>query len=147
MTPLVLSSDSFKSFLPPSVPTGDPAATNGAARRILVVDDEILIADTIVQILNRNGFVAEAAYGGAEAIECARLTQPDLVLSDVLMPQIDGVEAAIQISQLCPDTRIVLFSGQAATLEILSRARDRGYNFELLAKPMHPTKLIKHLRT
>lgn len=146
MTPLLLSSDSFKSFLPPSVLAGDPAALNTAARRILVVDDEILIADTIVQILNRNGFVAEAAYGGAEAIECARLTQPDLVLSDVLMPQVDGVEAAIQISQLCPDTRIVLFSGQAATLEILSRARDRGYDFELLAKPMHPTQLIKHLR-
>lgn len=115
--------------------------------RILVVDDERLIADTIVQILNRNGFIAEAAYSGSQAIELARLYCPELVLSDVMMPNVDGVEAAIEIRGHCPDTRIVLFSGQAATVEILARARDRGFNFELLPKPIHPTQLIKHLRS
>jgi len=114
--------------------------------RILVVDDEPLIADTIVQILNRNGVIAQAVYGGREAIDCARLTNPELILSDVLMPHIDGVEAAITIQKFLPGTRIVLFSGQAATVEILARARTRGYHFELLAKPLHPTQLIKHLR-
>lgn len=114
--------------------------------RILVVDDEPLIADTIVQILNRNGFIAEAVYGGREAIDAARRILPELILSDVLMPHIDGVEAAIAIQKFLPDTRIVLFSGQAATVEILARARQRGYHFELLAKPLHPTQLIKHLR-
>jgi CheY-like chemotaxis protein len=114
--------------------------------RTLVVDDEPLIADTIVQILNRSGFLAEAAYGGREAIEAARRFNPELVLSDVLMPHIDGVEAAISIQKFLPAARIVLFSGQAATVEILARARQRGYHFELLAKPLHPTKLIKHLR-
>ena len=114
--------------------------------RILVVDDEPLIADTIVQILNRNGFIAEAAYGGREAIEAAHRIKPELVLSDVLMPHIDGVEAAITIQKFLPEARIVLFSGQAATVEILARARVRGYHFELLAKPLHPTQLIKHLR-
>ena len=114
--------------------------------RILVVDDEVLIADTIVQILNRNGFIAEAAYSGAQAVEVARVHCPELVLSDVMMPHVDGVEAAIAIRDLCPDTRIVLFSGQAATVEILARARERGHNFELLPKPIHPTQLIKHLR-
>ncbi|MGA8938900.1 MAG: response regulator [Acidobacteriaceae bacterium] len=114
--------------------------------RILVVDDEPLIADTIVQILNRSGFLAEAAYGGGEAIEAARRISPELILSDVLMPHTDGVEAAIAIQKFLPETRIVLFSGQAATVEILARARKRGYHFELLAKPLHPTQLIKHLR-
>jgi CheY-like chemotaxis protein len=114
--------------------------------RILVVDDEPLIADTIVQILNRSGFLAEAAYGGREAIDAARRITPELILSDVLMPHIDGVEAAIAIQKFLPETRIVLFSGQAATVEILARARKRGYHFELLAKPLHPTQLIKHLR-
>jgi CheY-like chemotaxis protein len=114
--------------------------------RILVVDDEPLIADTIVQILNRSGFIAEAAYGGREAIDAARRITPELILSDVLMPHIDGVEAAIAIQKFLPETRIVLFSGQAATVEILARARKRGYHFELLAKPLHPTQLIKHLR-
>lgn len=115
--------------------------------RILVVDDEKLIADTIVEILNRNGFVAEATYSGPQAIELSRRYCPELVLSDVMMPQVDGVEAAIAIREHCPDTRIVLFSGQAATVEILSRARQRGHEFELLPKPIHPTQLIKHLRS
>jgi CheY-like chemotaxis protein len=128
-----------------SLPDGDRVRVT-ASTRILVVDDEPLIADTIVQILNRNGFIAHAAYGGREAIDAARLTSPELILSDVLMPHIDGVEAAITIQKFLPETRIVLFSGQAATVEILARARQRGYQFELLAKPLHPTQLIKHLR-
>jgi CheY-like chemotaxis protein len=147
MTPVLFSSESPRNALPLSAATDGDARRCGAAPRILVVDDEILIADTIVQILNRNGFVAEAAYSGEQAIEMARLSCPEMVLSDVLMPRIDGVEAAIEISKLCPDTRIVLFSGQAATVEILSRAKDRGYNFELLPKPIHPTQLIQHLRS
>ncbi len=147
MTPVLFSSEPPKNTLPLSAAADGDASRCGAAPRILVVDDEVLIADTIVQILNRNGFIAEAAYSGEQAIEMARRSCPELVLSDVLMPQIDGVEAAIQISELCPDTRIVLFSGQAATLEILSRAKQRGYNFELLPKPIHPTQLIQHLRS
>jgi CheY-like chemotaxis protein len=153
MTSILFSSDS-PNGLPVSLRSvpGPFASSDGEferqppAPRILVVDDEVLIADTIVQILNRNGFIAEAAYSGQQAIEAARHFRPELVLSDVLMPHIDGVEAAIQISQICPDARIVLFSGQAATLEILSRAKDRGYTFELLPKPIHPTQLIQHLR-
>lgn len=113
---------------------------------VLVVDDEALIADTIVQILNRNGFQAHAAYGGREAIEIARDLQPETVLSDVAMPHLDGVEAAIAIRGHCPTARIVLFSGQAATLEILERARARGHEFELLPKPIHPVELLKRLR-
>ena len=132
-------------------PNHGPDSGNGAddqapAPRILVVDDEALIADTIVQILNRNGFIAEAAYSGAEAVDLAKRHCPELVLSDVMMPNVDGVEAAIQIREACPDTRIVLFSGQAATVEILARARALGHEFELLPKPIHPTQLIKHLR-
>jgi CheY-like chemotaxis protein len=147
MIQILFSSDTLKS-IPLSSASADTAAAHKIpAPRILVVDDEALIADTIVQILNRNGFIAEAAYSGEQAIEYARRTCPEIVLSDVLMPQIDGVEAAIQISQLCPDARIVLFSGQAATLEILSRAKERGYTFELLPKPIHPTQLIQHLRS
>jgi len=116
------------------------------AVKVLVVDDEVIIADTIVQILNRNGFQAHAVYNGRDAIESARTNQPNTVLSDVLMPHFDGVETAIAIRAFCPDTRIVLFSGQAATVEILERARAQGHDFELLPKPIHPVELLKHLR-
>jgi CheY-like chemotaxis protein len=147
MIPLALQGDSLKTFPPASLPADQIPGSTPAAPRVLVVDDEMLIADTIVQILNRNGFIATAAYSGEQAIEIAKRTCPNLVLSDVLMPQVDGVETAIEIAQHCPEARIVLFSGQAATLEILSRAKDRGYHFELIPKPIHPTQLIQHLRS
>jgi CheY-like chemotaxis protein len=143
---LYLYSDSLKDSLGMHTLLDDERSPSKPAPRILVVDDEALIADTIVQILNRSGFIAQAAYGGTEAIEIARRISPELVLSDVLMPHVDGVEAAIAIQEFLPNARIVLFSGQAATVEILARARERGYQFELLAKPLHPTQLIKHLR-
>ncbi len=146
MIPYLFVNES-QSLTPCSNAVSDEGAGNvPPAPRILVVDDEVLIADTIVQILNRSGFIAEAAYSGVQAIELARLHCPELVLSDVMMPHVDGVEAAIAIRETCPDTRIVLFSGQAATVEILARARARGHEFELLPKPIHPTQLIKHLR-
>ncbi len=146
MNPILLFSDTLKPLIAPEVSTSNGAGQEAPSPRILVVDDEVLIADTIVQILNRNGFIAEAAYSGAEAIQQASRHCPELVLSDVMMPNVDGVEAAIAIREHCPDTRIVLFSGQAATVEILARARQRGHDFELLPKPIHPTQLIKHLR-
>jgi CheY-like chemotaxis protein len=146
MNAFLLSSRSPNNRFDPAASSSDEAKTQNPAPRILVVDDEKVIADTIVQILNSNGFIAEPAYGGEEAIEKARRDCPELVLSDVLMPHIDGVEAAIAIREHCPETRIILFSGQAATVEILDRARDRGHTFELLPKPIHPTQLIKHLR-
>jgi CheY-like chemotaxis protein len=143
---ILLAGGSLKNLHHPA-PDGDGDVNSDASlTRILVVDDEALIADTIVQILNRSGFIAVAAYGGNEAVEVARKIIPEIVLSDVLMPHLDGVEAAIAIQKFLPKTRIVLFSGQAATVEILARARKRGYHFELLAKPVHPVQLIKHLR-
>lgn len=146
MHTILFSPDSREATLATASLADGDSARALAPTRILVVDDEPLIADTIVQILNRSGFIAEAAYGGREAIETARRISPELIPSDVLMPHVDGVEAAITIQKFLPDTRIVLFSGQAATVEILARARTRGYQFELLAKPLHPTQLIKHLR-
>jgi CheY-like chemotaxis protein len=140
------SNGPLKSSHNPALDAGSDVKFDPPLPRILVVDDEALIADTIVQILNRSGFIAVAAYGGKEAVETARSTIPEIVLSDVLMPHFDGVEAAIAIQKFLPETRIVLFSGQAATVEILARARQRGYHFELLAKPVHPVQLIKHLR-
>lgn len=147
MNPVFFSSDSIRSSSHSVTTANGDAERQTPAPRILVVDDEALIADTIVQILNRNGFIAEAAYSGEQAIERAKHHCPELVLSDVLMPNVDGVEAAIEISKMCPETRIVLFSGQAATVEILARAKERGFTFELLPKPIHPTQLIEHLRS
>ena len=75
-------------------------------------------------------------------MELTRELCPDIVLTDVLMPDMDGVETAIRIRDACPKTRILLFSGQAATSDLLERAKSKGHQFELLPKPLHPTRLI-----
>ena len=115
-------------------------------RKILVVDDEHRIADTLAVILNQSGFDASAAYTGTQAVDRARETRPDLVITDVIMPDMNGIEAAIQIRAMLPACKILLFSGQAATADLLERARLQGHEFEILAKPVHPQDLLSKLR-
>ena len=113
---------------------------------ILVVDDQQLLADTTAEILNQSGFRASRAYAGQSALEIARKLKPDYLLTDILMPGMNGVELAIIVSKELPKTRIVLFSGQAGITDILRQAKEDGYLFELLAKPIHPEKLVERLR-
>jgi CheY-like chemotaxis protein len=117
-----------------------------AKPRVLVVDDERVIAETLSIILNQNGFDASPVYTGKEAVEKAREIQPDLVISDVIMPDMNGIDAAIQVRKFLPKCKILLFSGQAATADLLDRARSEGHEFEILAKPVHPQDLLAKLR-
>lgn len=114
--------------------------------KVLVVDDEHLVADTITEILELYNFRAFAAYGGRSALELARKIEPDYLLTDVKMPEINGVELAIAVKNLLPSTKIFLFSGHAGVSRILSEARQQGHEFELVVKPIHPEKLIEILR-
>jgi DNA-binding response OmpR family regulator len=113
-------------------------------KRILIIDDEAMIADSLAEILNNRGYEAQAFYDGREAIDEARKQCPDFVLSDVVMPRLSGVETVLAIRRICPGARILLFSGQASTTDILD-ARARVHDFELLPKPIHPDKLLRKL--
>ena len=113
---------------------------------IVVADDEKRIADTLALILVSKGYAAEAAHDGTSALEICRQRVPDLVLSDVVMPGMNGIELAIAIRQQFGGCQILLFSGQAETLEILEDAKRRGYDFELLAKPLHPEQLLAKIK-
>ena len=119
--------------------------SNKPKRRVLVVDDEQVIADTLSIILNKAGFDASPVYTGTAAVESARTLQPDLIISDVIMPDMNGIEAAIQIRAFLPACKILLFSGQAATADLLESARAKGHEFEILAKPVHPQDLLAKL--
>ncbi|HLH06864.1 MAG TPA: response regulator [Terriglobales bacterium] len=121
-------------------------ASKKQRRKVLVVDDEHLIADTLAEILSRHGFIARAAYGGERALQVAKRFHPDIVVADILMPSMNGVELAILLRKLSRQTRILLFSGHANSAELLSEARDEGYHFEVVAKPIHPDKLLQLLQ-
>jgi CheY-like chemotaxis protein len=121
--------------------------TENKKPKVLVVDDERVIADTLAIILNQNGFAATAVYSGTGAIEKARAERPELIISDVIMEDMNGIDAAINIRQFLPNCKILLFSGQAATADLLEKARTRGHQFEIIAKPVHPQDLLAKLRS
>jgi CheY-like chemotaxis protein len=112
---------------------------------VLVVDDERVIADTLSMILSRSGFSTMTAYDGVNALELARNRRPDLLISDVMMPGMTGIELAITFTETIPGCKVLLFSGQAATVDLLEQARHAGHNFTTLAKPVHPTDMLKRI--
>lgn len=118
----------------------------GKRARIIVVDDEALIAETVVEILKDEGFEAAGVSTGTSAIELARDWRPDIVLSDVILPGLNGIEIGIRIREMFPSCRIILFSGQAATLDLLEKAREQGHTFDILAKPVKPEQLVRLIR-
>lgn len=113
---------------------------------ILVVDDEKRIADTLALILRTKSYAVATAYDGLEAYASCRAAPPKLVITDVVMPQMNGVELAIKIRSEMPQCRVLLFSGQAATADILREANQQGFEFELLAKPVHPEILLARVQ-
>ncbi len=120
---------------------------NHGKPKVLVVDDERVIADTLAMILNQSGFQAKAVYSGENALELATTYEPDMLICDVIMADLNGIDAAIRIRALLPRIKILLFSGQAATADLLEKARTQGYEFEILAKPVHPQDLLTRLRS
>lgn len=121
--------------------------TSGDRRpRVLIADDESTIAATLRAILSLEGFDVVTAANGEEAVRKAREWRPDLLLSDVVMPGMDGVTASIEIRKFLPDCKVVLLSAHPMASESIRAARERGYDFEVMLKPIHPVELIEHLR-
>jgi CheY-like chemotaxis protein len=135
----------------PTVPLKDvPAITkdlNHGAHRpvVLVVDDESVIADTLAEILTRSGYTGVAEYDGDSALETALLMPPEMLITDVVLPGMTGIELAITVRRIFPDCKIILFSGQASTADLLASARADGHHFTLLNKPLHPQDLLQRV--
>ena len=125
-----------------SAENGSKAVSSGERPRVLVVDDESVIADTLTEILSRSGYAATAAYDGTAALESALLAPPALLISDVVLPGMSGIELAIQMRRIFPDCKMLLFSGQASTRDMLTAAHRDGHRFTLLTKPVHPKDLL-----
>lgn len=115
------------------------------ATYVLVIDDEPLIADTLVQIFRNEGFAALAAYDGESALENAKVAPPQVVIADIRLPGMSGIDVAIAIEESIPDARAVLLSGHADTAD-LNAARARGHEFPLITKPIHPELLLRIVR-
>jgi len=124
------------------IPTARAKVVDQKPTIVMVVDDEKVIADTLVAILARSGYTAIAAYDGESALESARRTPPQMVITDVCMPGMGGIELAVAIRGSYPECKILLFSGQMATVDLLVASRNAGYDFAAISKPIHPTELL-----
>jgi DNA-binding response OmpR family regulator len=122
-------------------PSPDPAA-----QRVYIVDDEWIIAETLATILTRHGFQAYPFHSPNRAFVRAMDQPPDVLLTDVMMPDLSGIDLAIALRRAGNNCRILLFSGEACAVDLLCDARRRGYDFELLDKPLHPMQLLLRLR-
>jgi DNA-binding response OmpR family regulator len=113
--------------------------------RVLIVDDERRVADTLVMILEREGYEAASAYSGPAALQKIETFTPDCVISDVIMAGMNGIDLCAIIERKHPDCHILLFSGQGSTNDLIEKARVQGHKWELLAKPVDPDELLAKL--
>lgn len=113
------------------------------SRRILILDDEIAIADTLEMIFRGCGYEARSAHSAEQAIETISTWRPDLAIVDVMLPHMNGIEFGIVLVSNHPSCRVLLVSGHPGTGELLELARKRGYDFEILAKPIHPGVIME----
>jgi DNA-binding NtrC family response regulator len=93
-------------------------------KRILVVDDEHCITDTLVAILRLSGYDAVGSYCAECAIKDCENFNPELVITDVSMPGMNGVDLAMLLKGQHPGCRFLLISGQTSTVDLLEKARN-----------------------
>ena len=109
---------------------------------IFVVDDEPLIASTTAEILRMNGYSAIAFTDSHDALAAVSRGCPRLVIADLKMPGLSGLDLAIRIRESCADCGIILFTGLTYMSDSLQYARKRGFDFSLLLKPVTPAELL-----
>lgn len=113
------------------------------SRRILIVDDEVAIADTLALIFNSQHYETRVAYSAERAIEVIAEWRPDLAIIDVMLPKMNGIDLAIVIQANYRACHVLLFSGHSNTGLLLEEAVKKGHQFEVLAKPVHPEVMLE----
>ena len=111
--------------------------------RILVIDDEQLLRSTVVTILTRAGFTVEDASDGQAGIAKFHKNPPDIVLTDIFMPNRDGIEIIKELKHSSPQTKIIAMTGggHLRMMEIASAAKVLGAD-HILDKPFDSESLL-----
>lgn len=113
-------------------------------QRVLVVDDDHLVADTLALIFVKSGFQAKAAYSADQALESARIFHPDLLLCDVTMPGRDGLALVCDITHEQPSCRIIILTGFYSNLKsVREQSNKLARPVGILTKPCPPVELLR----
>ncbi len=113
-------------------------------KKILVVDDEHAVADTLCMIFKKRGFDCRTAYTGFDAVTSTEEFCPELLLCDISMPGMNGLEVVSKVTQKCPACRVLLLTGHYTNLEyaqawVLSHSAPT----RIMTKPVPPAVLLK----
>ena len=116
---------------------------NVGERKILIVEDEKLVADTLAQILSSHGYETRVAYTAEAAISLIPEWIPNLAILDVMLPKMNGIELAVALKKSLANCHVLLFSGQPSVESLVQKARNEGHEFDILAKPVHPSVMLE----
>lgn len=113
-------------------------------RRVLIVDDEPVVADTLRLIFEKNGFDSQCAYSVDEAMECADSFHPELLLCDISMPKKDGVELISSMDSRHPKCQILVLTGAYGSIgRVRERATELHRRLPILSKPCAPADVLR----
>ena len=116
-------------------------------RRILIVEDEKVVADTLGQILAANGYEIRIVYSAEDAITLISQWEPDVAILDVMLPKMNGIDLALVLRENLPNCHALLFSGQPSVEFLMQKAKSEGHDFDIMAKPVHPTVMLDAIST
>lgn len=109
---------------------------------IFVVDDEQSIAMTLSAILNFGGYQGEFFLHPDDALRALKTWTPAVLITDVNMPGMNGVELAIRFTTECPNCKILIFSGNIKMAGLVDLAIAQGYQFRVFPKPVNPREFL-----
>jgi FixJ family two-component response regulator len=119
-------------------------STQSRQQIVFVVDDEVIISATLGMILRHEGYDSRSFDQPDEAIMAAHVDSPDLLVTDLIMPGMTGIELANRVRQTCPRCRVLVFSGQASMSALIERGKEDGIPIDhFLLKPVHPMVLLR----
>ena len=119
--------------------------TPGRRLRVLIVDDEHAVADSLALILKMSGYNSLAVYAGLDAVAAIPAFHPDVVLSDVMMPDMDGFELAEHLAETYPDCKVLLMSGNDAAITLAEQSLATSKFLNVLTKPVRPQTILDFL--
>ena len=113
-------------------------------KTVLVVDDAVFMRMKLKDVLEKNNYqVIAEAKNGVEAIASYKANRPDFVLMDIVMPEMDGMEALKRIRKLDPDAKVIICSAMGQQNIVLEAVREGAIDF--IVKPFEDDRLIKSL--
>jgi len=114
--------------------------------KILVIDDDAIVRETVAQVLEVSGHKVLSAEDGRRGVAAFHSELPDLVITDIIMPEQEGIQTITEIRRIAPGAKIIAISGggRIGNVDFLKMARHLGAS-DVIAKPFDPDELASRV--